>query len=61
MSFDNDYNNRKDIRNKYKDGRSFDRTCRNHNSCPWCTRKRLYRRIKEEEASLFKLKDFLND
>lgn len=41
MSFDNYYPNRKDWRKKYKKSKRFDRSCRNHGSCPYCEANRL--------------------
>jgi len=36
VSFDKVYPNRKDWRKPYRGCKAFDRTCRNHGSCPWC-------------------------
>jgi len=37
----------------YRKSRVFDRTCRNHGSCPWCKGNRLYSTRKRElEANL---------
>jgi len=62
MPFDNLYLNRKDHRTRYhtRDSRSIDRTCRNHGSCGWCTKKRLYRRIKEYQAALSQQTEYEN-
>jgi len=43
MSFDKDYPNRKDKRSPYYDSRNFDRTCRNHGTCPSCQGKHKYK------------------
>lgn len=57
--FDNnqEYPNRKDRRKQYRDSRRFDRTCRNHGSCPWCAQKRKYKNLKREAAMAEQLKD----
>ena len=43
MSFDNRYKNRKDRRQPYYDARLFDRSCRNHGSCPYCAEGRQFK------------------
>lgn len=47
MSFDTSYPNRKDWRRPYHQSKRFDRTCRNHGSCPWCRANRLHRHIRQ--------------
>lgn len=49
MSFDTGpYANRKDRRKPYRGSKSFDRTCRNHGSCPWCADGRMHRQRRQE-------------
>ena len=60
MGFDNHYQNRKDRRKPYRDSRRFDRTCRNHGSCPWCERRRLFERTKKERFAELDLKEYDN-
>ncbi len=48
MSFDNNYPNRKDKRKKYRGTKAWDRTCRNHGSCPHCEKARKHK-IKRQE------------
>ena len=60
MSFDKDYPNRKDIRNPYYKNGKFDKTCRNHGSCPWCKRARLLHYIKDEENVSDQLNEYFN-
>lgn len=43
MSFENFYPNRKDQRKPYRKSKAFDRTCRNHGSCPYCESGRKHR------------------
>lgn len=58
MSFDNNYPNRKDRRKPYKGSKSFDRTCRNHGSCPYCEGRRLFERRKKELFAELDLREF---
>jgi hypothetical protein len=48
MSFDNDYPKRKDWRKPYRKSKAFDRTCRNHGSCPWCALGRQHRHKRQQ-------------
>jgi hypothetical protein len=60
MSFDNnEYPNRKDWIKPYRKSKRFDRTCRNHGSCPRCMRDRLHRRIVLEESADMDLREFI--
>lgn len=34
---------RKEYREPYRKSKAIDRTCRNHGSCDWCVRNRLWR------------------
>lgn len=51
MGFDKHYANRKDQREPYRGSKSFDRSCRNHGSCPYCEGARTVwrKRIAAEE------------
>ena len=51
MSFDTRYPNRKDIRKPYRKAKAFDRTCRNHGSCPYCHCARLHNDRRRELAA----------
>lgn len=42
----------------YRKSRSFDKTCRNHGSCSYCERNRLYNRNKTEIESLDELRSY---
>lgn len=57
MSFDKVYPNRKDQRKPYKKSKVFDRTCRNHGSCPWCESGRLYKNKLDLFAAKEKMKE----
>lgn len=50
MSFDKKYPKRKDWRKPYRKSKRFDRTCRNHGSCPWCENNRTYSKRKHEDT-----------
>jgi hypothetical protein len=59
MGFDNYYPNRKDKRRKYyKSAKKYSASCRNHGSCNYCRRNRLYQRLKEEEKAKSKIKEW---
>ena len=67
MSFDKDYPKRKDRRKPYYKSKRFDTSCRNHGSCSWCRRNKLYQaireiqRIKDLETEYIKEEDLTND
>lgn len=61
MSFDNSYPNRKDRRKKYRGSKSFDRTCRNHGSCPYCEGTRTFSIKKIKEHSNLDLKEIKHE
>jgi hypothetical protein len=48
MAFDKNYPNRKDQRKPYRKSKAFDRTCRNHGSCPYCELGRLHTHKRRE-------------
>lgn len=48
MSFDNNYPNRKDIRKPFRKSKHFDRSCRNHGTCPYCRSNRTHSNNKRE-------------
>ena len=58
MGFEKIYPNRKDKRKRYRGSKAFDRTCRNHGSCPWCKSNRQHSNNKEELRYKESLKDF---
>lgn len=53
MSFDKEYPKRKDHRKPYKGAKRFDRSCRNHGSCPWCQGNRQHNNKKRIEMASF--------
>lgn len=57
MSLDKAIKYGKEKRKEYTGAKAVDCTCRNHGSCEWCKRNRLYQQIKEEESARQALKD----
>jgi len=58
MSFDNHYPNRKDRRKPYYGSKSFDRTCRNGGSCPYCSSGRKHKRTRADRAAKKEIEEF---
>ena len=52
MSFDNNWPKRKDHRKPYYRAKVWDRTCRNHGSCGYCTGSRLHSSKRREPIVL---------
>lgn len=50
----------KEKRKPYRKSKSFDRTCRNHGSCPYCENNRTYQSKKEEDRINYILKEDLS-
>ena len=46
--FDKFYPNRKDRRKPYRGAKSFDTTCRNHGSCPYCRSNRQFSNLRRK-------------
>lgn len=51
MSLDKAIEHGKEKRKPYIGAKARDCTCRNHGSCEWCKRNRLYQWLKMNEAS----------
>lgn len=51
MSLNKAIEHGKEKRKPYKGAKAIDCTCRNHGSCEWCKRNRLYHQLKMNEAS----------
>lgn len=47
----------KENRKPYRKSKIFDKTCRNHGSCPYCRDNRLHNRYKADEDSKLKIKE----
>ena len=48
----------KEHRKPYRGSKSFDTTCRNHGSCPWCKSDRLHKFQKSELESDYQIEEF---
>lgn len=48
MSLDKAIQHGKERRKPYRRSKAFDRTCRNHGSCPWCRGNRLHAKQRDE-------------
>lgn len=51
----------KEHRKPYRNSKRFDKTCRNHSSCPYCRDNRLHNRYKTDEDSKLKIKEAKDD
>lgn len=49
MSLDKAIKSGKEKRRPYRKAKAVDATCRNHGTCKWCQRNRLYQSRKERE------------
>lgn len=58
MSLDKAIKHGKEKRKQYTGAKEVDATCRNHGSCLWCERCRLYQSRKEDEKTKFKLDEY---
>lgn len=47
----------KEHRKPYRKSKRFDKTCRNHGSCPYCRDNRLHNRYKTDEDTKLKIKE----
>ena len=59
MALDKAIKSGKEYRKEYHGSKSFDRTCRNHGSCPWCKENRKIKYIRREKEINDKLNEFL--
>lgn len=50
MSLDKAIKYKKEKRAPYRGSKSFDCSCRNHGSCSWCRRNRLYKNLKRLQS-----------
>jgi hypothetical protein len=60
VSFDKDYPNRKDWRSSYYDSRRFDRSCRSHGGCPYCSSGKRHRYLSEIERCDIEIRAYRN-
>ena len=48
----------KEKRKPYTGSKAIDRTCRNHGGCGWCEENRMYQKLKQEDSTECKLKEY---
>ena len=60
MSLDKAIEHKKELRKPYRGSKRFDRSCRNHGSCPHCEGNRKHRDRKLEEAATTEIKEDAN-
>lgn len=58
MSLDKAIEHNKEKRKPYRGAKSCDSSCRNHGSCDYCRRARLFSRMKSEERCILAEKDY---
>ena len=61
MSLDKGIEHGKEKRKEYKGTKAFDKTCRNHGSCPWCLENRLHKNAKRQEGMNDQIKEWMKD
>lgn len=49
MSLDKAIEHGKEKRKPYRGAKAIDHTCRNHGSCPWCTKNRQFKNKRREK------------
>lgn len=57
MSLNKAIEHGKEKRKPYSKAKMYDKTCRNHGSCPWCSGNRLNKNKKVEEETKDKIKE----
>ena len=60
MSLNKAIEHGKEKRKAYRKPQSIDKTCRNHGSCEWCERNRMYSRKKSAEACSNRMEELRN-
>lgn len=58
MSLDKAIQYKKEHRKPYRKSKSFDRSCRNHGTCPYCKQNRQYKNKLQEQISIEKEKEY---
>ena len=61
MALDKAIQHGKEHRKEYRHAQAVDKTCRNHGSCPYCLKNRMYQANKENEKAKDKERDFENE
>lgn len=60
MSLDKAIEFGKEKRKTFRRSKSFDYSCRNHGSCPWCQENRHYQYLKESERLSEEAKEYFS-
>ena len=58
MSLDKAIQHKKEYRKLYRKSKSFDRSCRNHGTCPYCKQNRQYKNKLQEQISIEKEREY---
>jgi len=58
MSLDKAIQYGKEKRKPYTNSKSFDTTCRNHNSCSWCKENRTHTTTKRRQAAEYQIQNW---
>lgn len=61
MSLDKAIEHGKENRKQYRGSKSFDATCRNHKSCPWCKENRTYTSNKRKQAANYQIENWQDE
>lgn len=61
MSLDKGIMHNKEHRKEYRGTKAFDKTCRNHGTCPWCLENRLHKFRDKGQDIAIKTNDVMND
>lgn len=61
MSLDKGIMHNKEHRKEYHGTKVFDKTCRNHGSCSWCTENRLHKFRDKGKNIAIKTNDVMNE
>lgn len=61
MSLDKAIKYGKEKRKPYRGSKEFDYSCRNHGSCPWCEKNRLFNNVKRKTIIEEQIKEYMNE
>lgn len=48
----------KEHRKQYRKSKAFDKSCRNHGSCPYCESNRTYKKTQEDKIGKQEIKEY---
>ena len=58
MALDKAIEQKKEHRKIYYGSKAIDTSCRNHGSCDWCLKNRMYKYTKKQESARLKEEEF---